>query len=238
MPRHYELLGLHWSPLAMKMQQFFRNVQCWLHWSSAWAFALFAEWRCSRIGAALKCKSLCKISRKTLTAEAQLLTFTIFTVIRKHSGQPYLPRAMHFSDLKFLLIIAGQCWVAYHIVGNFREGFIFAFFASQELFAKIKTAKFLLSTCKRANRVSIRPTSNYLSILTATEACQRVCLRRLSLKPSRKSKCYVSTDAQTERRHKGESGSNRFYERPGYEATFLATLEQRAEIAISLRRQL
>jgi len=27
------------------------------------------------------------------------------------------------------------------MVGNFREGFIFAFFASQEPFAKIKTAK-------------------------------------------------------------------------------------------------
>ena len=36
----------------------------------------------------------------------------------------------------------------YHMVCNFREGFIFVFFASQEPFAKIKTTKFLLSTCK------------------------------------------------------------------------------------------
>ena len=34
----------------------------------------------------------------------------------------------------------------YRMVGNFREGFIFAFFASQEPFAK--TAKILLSTCE------------------------------------------------------------------------------------------
>ena len=34
------------------------------------------------------------------------------------------------------------------MVANFREGFIFAFFVSQELFVKIKTAKFLLSMCK------------------------------------------------------------------------------------------
>ena len=38
---------------------------------------------------------------------------------------------------------------SYHMVGNFREGFIFAFFVSQEPFAKIKTAKILSSTCKR-----------------------------------------------------------------------------------------
>ena len=30
------------------------------------------------------------------------------------------------------------------MVGNFREGFIFAFFASQESSAKIKTAKFVV----------------------------------------------------------------------------------------------
>ena len=39
------------------------------------------------------------------------------------------------------------------MVGNFREGFIFAFFASQEPFAKIKTAKILSSKCK-ANELS------------------------------------------------------------------------------------
>ena len=56
--------------------------------------------------------------------------------------------------------------------GNFREGFIFTFFASQEPFAKIKTAKFLLSTCTTSElRFNLAP-SNYLSVLTATEACQ------------------------------------------------------------------
>ena len=59
-----------------------------------------------KIGAALKCESLYKISRKTPTAEAQLLAFTIFTAIRKHSGQP---RAMRFGGLKFLPITEGRC---------------------------------------------------------------------------------------------------------------------------------
>ena len=34
------------------------------------------------------------------------------------------------------------------MVGNFRKVFIFAFFASQDPFAKIKTAKILLPKCK------------------------------------------------------------------------------------------
>ena len=33
------------------------------------------------------------------------------------------------------------------MVGNFREGFIFVFFESQEAISKIKTAKFSLSMC-------------------------------------------------------------------------------------------
>ena len=36
----------------------------------------------------------------------------------------------------------------YRVVGNFCEVLIFAFFASQEPFAKIKTTKILLPTCK------------------------------------------------------------------------------------------
>ena len=51
----------------------------------------------------------------------------------------------------------------YRMVGNFGEGFIFAFFASQEPFAKIKTAKFLLSTCKASEPRFNLATSNYLS---------------------------------------------------------------------------
>ena len=47
------------------------------------------------------------------------------------------------------------------MVGNFREGFIFAFFASQELFERTASEpRFNLAT------------SNYLSVLTATEVCQ------------------------------------------------------------------
>ena len=99
---------------------------------------------------------------------------------------------------------------------------------------KLKPQNFCCPRARQANCVSTWPTSNYLFILTATGTCQQVCLQRLSLKPSRKLKCYVSTDAQTERRRKAESGSNCFYERPGYEATFLTTLERKTEIAISL----
>ena len=46
------------------------------------------------------------------------------------------------------------------------------------------------------------------------------------LKLSRKSKCYVSTGTRARERRKAENGSNHYYERPGYEATFLAALEQ------------
>ena len=129
---------------------------------------------------------------------------------------------------------------AYHlnfirIVGNIREGFIFAFFASQEPFAKIKTEKFLLATCKASDprfnpayfKQSSRPNSNRslpqsVPLTAIAQAIQEI---------------EVSTDARTGRRSKAGSGSNRFYERPGYEATFLATLEQTADIAISLCKQ-
>ena len=49
------------------------------------------------------------------------------------------------------------------MVGNFCEGFIFVFFASQEPFAKIKTTKFLLSTCKASEPHFNLATPNYLS---------------------------------------------------------------------------
>ena len=39
----------------------------------------------------------------------------------------------------------------------------------------LKPRGFCCPRAKRANRVSIRPTSNYLAVLTPTEACQRVC---------------------------------------------------------------
>ena len=60
------------------------------------------------------------------------------------------------------------------MVGNFHEGFIFAFFTSQEPFTKIKTAKFCCPHAKRVNHISIQPTSNYLAVLTPTEAFQSV----------------------------------------------------------------
>ena len=71
-------------------------------------------------------------------------------------------------------------------------------------YRKTKTVKFLLSTCKASELRFNLPTSSYQSVLTATEACQRVCFRQLSLNPSRKSKCYISTDAQTEWRQDRE----------------------------------
>ena len=59
--------------------------------------------------------------------------------------------------------MSNQSIAYYRMVRNFREGFIFAFFGSQEPFAKIKTAKILLFTCK-ANELCFSPrrTWNYL----------------------------------------------------------------------------
>ena len=73
-------------------------------------------------------------------------------------------------------------------------------FASQEPFPKIKDAKLFMSHAKWANHVSIR--SSYLAVLTPSEACQWVCLWRLSLKPSRKLKCYVRTGTHTSTKSK------------------------------------
>ena len=61
----------------------------------------------------------------------------------------------------------------YRMVGNFRKVFNFAFFASQEPIAKIKTAKILLPMCK-ANEPHFNPWPT--SIQQPTKACQRVCL--------------------------------------------------------------
>ena len=89
----------------------------------------------------------------------------------------------------------------YRMVGNFREVFIFAFFVSQKPFAKIKTAKILLPTCK-ANEPHFNPWPT--SIQQPTKACQRVWLWRLSL-----TKCYINTDAPSRQWRKAESRSNR-----------------------------
>ena len=74
------------------------------------------------------------------------------------------------------------CEPAYRMVGNFREVFIFAFFASQEPFAKIKTAKILLPKCK-TNEPRFNPWPT--SIQQPTKACQQVCLSLQSLKLSK-----------------------------------------------------
>jgi len=50
------------------------------------------------------------------------------------------------------------------MVGNFHEGFIFVFFASQGPFVKMKPQNFCCSHGKRTHRVSICPTWNYLCI--------------------------------------------------------------------------
>ena len=62
---------------------------------------------------------------------------------------------------------------SYCMVGHFREVFIFAFFASQEPFAKIKTAKILLPMCK-ANEPHFNPWPT--SIQQPTKVYHRVCL--------------------------------------------------------------
>ena len=98
---------------------------------------------------------------------------------------------------------------------------------------KLKPQSFRCPHAKQANRISIQ-SSNFLAILTSIETYKRVCLWQLLLKPSRNSKCYISTDTRTGQQHKAENRTNHFYECPGYEATFLATLEPTAEIAISL----
>ena len=64
----------------------------------------------------------------------------------------------------------------YRMVGNFHERYIFALFASQELFTKIKTVKFCCP--RRANTSQYGNTLNYL---TPVETCQWVCLWRLFL---------------------------------------------------------
>ena len=59
----------------------------------------------------------------------------------------------------------------YRMVSNFREVFNFAFFASQEPLAKIKTAKILLPTCKRMNRVLIPGLLLYSSLQKRVSEC-------------------------------------------------------------------
>ena len=82
--------------------------------------------------------------------------------------------------------------------------------------SKRQSSAYLLGTIYIAAN---RTVSASIPLMAIAEAIQEIEMLR-------------STGAQT-RQRKAESGSNHYYERPGYEATFLAALEQRAEIAIS-----
>ena len=75
--------------------------------------------------------------------------------------QDWLRLPNHLSISQATPSVDEVCKTDYRIVGNFCEGFIFAFFASQEPFAKIKTLKFLLDTCKAIE--------NYLPCLRKNE---------------------------------------------------------------------
>ena len=117
------------------------------------------------------------------------------------------------------------------MVGNFHEGFIFTFFVNQKPFTKIETVKFLLFMCKVSE---LHFNLKLISCLNSNRSLSA----SVSLKPSRKLKCYVSTDARTGQWHKAKSGSNHFYEHPGCEATYLTTIEQTAEIVNNSRHLL
>ena len=68
--------------------------------------------------------------------------------------------------------------INYCMVGNFREGFIFVFFASQEPFAKIKTTKISLSTCEvnepHFNTAANRSMSASVPLTAIAEAIQKI----------------------------------------------------------------
>ena len=96
-------------------------------------------------------------------------------------------------------LLAGSvtCTGIYCMVGNFREVFIFAFFASQEPFAKIKTAKILLPMCK-VNEPHFNPWPSYF-YTAAYKSVSAMCLWWLSLKLSKmlcKHRRTIQTAAQ------------------------------------------
>jgi len=91
----------------------------------------------------------------------------------------------------------------YRMVGNFCEVFIFAFFASQEPFAKIKTAKICCPRVKRTNRVSIPGLLLYSTLQKRVSECAFDGYHWSN------PKCYVNTDARSRQWRKAENGSNR-----------------------------
>ena len=95
----------------------------------------------------------------------------------------------------------------------------------------METVKFLLFMCKVSE---LHFNLKLISCLNSNRSLSASA----SLKPSRKLNFYVSTDARTGQWRKAKSGSNYFYERPGCEATYLATIEQTAEIVNNSRHLL
>ena len=85
---------------------------------------------------------------------------------------------------------------------------------------KLKPRKFCRPcTCKANEPIfNPRPTWNYLYSLQHNRVSEFPLIWRLLLKLSWKSKCYISTDAQTTQHHKADIGSNRYYECPVYSA--------------------
>ena len=86
------------------------------------------------------------------------------------------------------------------------------------------------------NQVLIRPTSNYLAILTPSEAFSECTFDSYrSSHPGNQS----ATEAQTHNLHSSEKPraelSNRFYKHYGHKAMFFAALKQRPKIAISVK---
>ena len=124
------------------------------------------------------------------------------------------------------------------MVGNFHEGFIFVFFTNQEPFVKIKTTKFLLSTCK-VSELCFNPAyfklsshSNSNRSLSASVPLTAIAQATQEIEALRMHRCTTWTAAQ------GQEWKELFLTNVlGMRLLFFATLEQRAEIAISLCKQ-
>ena len=110
------------------------------------------------------------------------------------------------------------------MVGNFREGFIFA---SQEPSAKIKTTKICCPRAKRTNRVSIPSLLGTIYIAAKRSVLASVPLTAIT-EATRKSKCYVRTDARNRQLRKVKSGNNRYYERPSLASQTLSVPQRRS----------
>ena len=113
------------------------------------------------------------------------------------------------------------------MVGNFCKEFIFVFSQVKSHSHKLKLQKFCHPCAKRTSQVSIpgllgtiyvaanRTVSASVPLMAIPEAIQEI---EVLHKHRHTNQTW----------HKAESGSNHYYEHPGYEGTFLATLEKRA----------